>query len=184
MTEARWIFLRAVALAASVALSSGSASGQSVQSDYDRSYDFSRLKTFDFSRQPLGPNDPLARNELNERRVRMALDSQLVAQGFTRDSTSGKPDFVVAYHATTRNRLNVTDWGYGPGRWRDRRIDVNEYTEGTLIVDVVTAANMELVWRGTATGTVQPKDADKKIRNAVTKMMKQFAKDRAKAGKG
>jgi hypothetical protein len=30
---------------------------------------------------------------------------------------------------------------------------------------------------------VRPKDADKKIKNAVAKVLKQFAKDRAKAGK-
>ena len=183
MTDAGRTGLRAVVLAVIVGLSSASAAAQSVESDYDRSYDFSKLRTFDFAPQTRGPNDPLAINPLNERRVRAALDSQLVAQGFTRDSTSGKPDFMVVFHAATRNRLNVTDWSYGPGRWGGRRIDVNKYTEGTLVVDVVNGAKKELVWRGTATGTVQPKDADKKIRNAVAKMMKQFAKDRAEAGK-
>ena len=165
-----------VGLAVGLALAPVSAPAQSIQTDYDRSFDFSRLKTYDFAEQTRRPNDPLAANSMNDRRVRAALDSQLVAHGYTRD-TSGKPDFLVAYHAGTRNQVDVREWGYGPGRWRDRRIDVTRSTEGTLLVDVVDAASKQLVWRGTATGTIEPKDADKKVKKAVAKLMEQFAKD-------
>jgi hypothetical protein len=163
-------------LALGLALSPVSTPAQSVQTDYDRSYDFSKFKTYDFAAQVRGPNDPLAVNPMNDRRVHVALDSQLVAHGYSRD-TSGKQDFLVAYHAATRSRLAVQDWGYRPGRWGARRIDVSEYTQGTLVVDVVDAASKQLVWRGSATGTIEPKEADKKIRKAVAKLMKQFTKD-------
>jgi hypothetical protein len=168
--------LQMAGLVLALALSPARIAAQSIQTDYDRSYDFSKLKTYDFVAQARGPNDPLAANPLNDRRVRAALDSQLVAQGYTRDS-SGKADFLVACHAVTRRRLNIQDWGYGPGRWGSRRIDVNDYTEGTLVVDAVDAKGKELVWRGSATGTVEPKKADEKIKKAVAKLMKQFAKD-------
>ena len=168
--------LRTVGLAVALALAPASAPAQSIQTDYDRSFDFSRLKTYDFAQQTRRPNDPLAVNPMNDRRVQAALDSQLVAHGHTRDP-SGKPDFLVAYNGATRNQVDVREWGYGPGRLRDRRIDVNRYTESTLIVDVVDAATKELVWRGAATGVIEPKDADKKIKKAVAKLMEQFAKD-------
>jgi hypothetical protein len=148
---------------------------QSIQTDWDRSFDFSTLKTYNYVSQPRGRNDPLVINPMNERRIRVALDSQLTARGYARDSVN--PDFLVAYHVATRSRLEVQDWGYGPGRWGNRRIDVDRYVEGTLIVDIVSAASKELVWRGFATGTIRPRDADKKIRESVEKLMKQYSKD-------
>ena len=176
MRQAGTLSLRMAALAVGLALSPVSTPAQSIQTDYDRTYDFSKLKTYDFAAQVRGPNDPLVVNPMNDRRVKAALDSQLVARGYGRD-TGGKQDFLVAYHAATRNRLGVQEWGYGPGRWGSRRVDVNEYTQGTLVVDVVDAASKQLVWRGSATGTIEPKEADKKITKAVAKLMDQFAKD-------
>src|SRR5690348_12843191 len=94
-----------VALTLTAAATAGGARAQSVQSDFDRAFDFSRLKRFAFAQQQRGPNDPLAANELNDRRIRTALDSQLVARGYTRDSSG--PDFLVAYHAATRARTSL-----------------------------------------------------------------------------
>lgn len=168
--------LRVAVLAVALALVPTLAPAQSIQSDYDRSYDFSGLKTYAFAPQTRGPNDPLGVNPLNDRRVRTALDSQLVARGFVRD-TSGTPDFLVAYHAAARNRVGVQDWGYGLGRLGSRRIDVDQYTQGTLIVDMVDAVKRELIWRGTATGTIELDEVEKKIREAVGKLVERFSKD-------
>lgn len=166
---------RNVVVAITLTSAAGGARAQSVQTDYDRAFDFSKLKSFAFARQERGPGDPLAANPLNDRRIRTALDSQLVGHGYSRDSSG--PDFLVAYHAATRARTSLEGWGYGPGRWRGGRVDVNQYTEGTLIVDMVDAASKQLVWRGTATGTIQLKDVDKKIREAVKKLTEKFVKD-------
>jgi hypothetical protein len=173
--------LQGVVVAITLSAIAGGARAQSVQSDFDRAFDFSKLKTFAFAQQQRGPNDPLAANPLNDRRIRTALDSQLVARGFTSDS--GGPDFLVAYHAATRARTSLDAWGYGPGRWRGGRVDVNQYTEGTLIVDMVDPASKQLVWRGTATGTIQLKDVDKKIREAAKKLTERFVKDVTPKGK-
>jgi len=176
MTRSGPIGLRLAGLAASIALSAANARAQTIETDFDRGFDFSKVKTYAIATQPPGPNDPLGVNPMNDRRVRAALDSELVARGYTRDTT-GHPDVLVAYHAATRNRVGLQDWGYGPGRWGSRRIDVNQYTEGTLVVDLVDAPNRQLVWRGSASGTIEPKEADKKIKKAVAKLMEQLSKD-------
>jgi hypothetical protein len=62
---------------------------------------------------------------------------------------------------------------------------VNEYTVGTLIVDVWDAASKELVWRGVVSDTV-PDDiqkAEKLIDKALTKLVAQWQKMKAKAAK-
>jgi hypothetical protein len=163
-------------LALGLALLPARAPAQSIQTDYDRGFDFSPLKTYAFVEQTRRPNDPLSQNPMNERRGRAAIESQLIAHGYPQAGEI-KPDFLVAYHAGRQNKLDIRERGYGPGRWRSRQFDVDQQTEGTLTVDVVDATSHELVWRGTATGTIEPKDADKKIRKAVAKLMDQFAKD-------
>ena len=168
--------LRAAGLAEGLALFPALGHAQTIQTDYDRSFDFSKLKTYAFVDVERDPRDPLAVNPMNERRVRAALDSQLLAQGYA-PATGGQADFLIAYHAATRQRLSVQELGYGIGRLGPRRLDVDQYTEGTLVVDVVDAATRQLVWRGSATGTIAPKEAETKIRKAVAKLMGQFRKD-------
>src|ERR1051325_2234527 len=110
MRQERGTTLRGVVVAIMLTAAAGGAPAQSVQTDYDRAFDFSKLKSFAFARQERGPNDPLVANPLNDRRIRTALDSQLVAHGYTRDST-GASDFLIAYHAATRARTSLQGWG-------------------------------------------------------------------------
>lgn len=157
-----------------------SASAQSVQSDFDRSYDFSKLKTFNFAVHRF--DDALAEDSLNDGRVRHAIESNLTAGGF-RVEPSAFPDFAVDYYVTSRNKFSVQDYSYGPSRWFGRRdIRVDEYTEGTLTVDVIDVKTGQIVWRGRASGTVELKGTDKKVNKAVEKIVKQFFKDVRKEG--
>ena len=157
-----------------------SARAQSVQSDFDRSFDFARLKTFDFAVHRF--DDTLAHDALNDGRIRHALESRLAAGGF-RLAEGARPDFAVDYYVTARNRFSVQDNGFGPPRWLGRRdIRVDEYTEGTLTVDLIDAATNRLVWRGRASGTVELKGTDKKVNKAVEKLVQQLLKDLKKGG--
>ena len=88
---------------------------------------------------------------------------------------------MVAYYVTTRKALNVQDYGYGPPRWFGRRdIRVDQYTEGTLTVDLIDATTHQLVWRGRASGTVDLKEMDKRVNKAVEKLVAKFLKDTRK----
>jgi len=158
-----------------------SASAQEVQSDYDRSFRFSELKTFSFAAQRREATDPLAADSLNDGRIRNGLESQLTANGFRVETT--RPDFVIAYYVTTKNKLNVQDYGYGPPRWfGSRDIRVNQNTEGTLMVDFIDTRTNQVIWRGRASGTLEMKGVDKKISKSVEKLIKQYVKDTSKKG--
>ena len=78
--------------------------------------------------------------------------------GFKRSKT---PDFRVALHTGQQSKVRVTDYGYGygVGRWGGGGLDVYQYQEGTLILDVVDAKTKKLMWRGTAIGVVNPSAA-------------------------
>ena len=156
-----------------------SAQAQSVQSDYDRNFNFSSLKTFGFAVQRRTPNDPLAGDTLNNDRIRTALESQLTANGYRMGN--GNADFAIVYHVTTKDKLSVQDYGYGPPRWwGSRNIHVNQYSEGTLLVDFIDVKTNQVIWRGRASGTLEMKGVDKKISKSVEKLVKQFVKDTTK----
>jgi hypothetical protein len=155
---------------------------QSVQTDFDRSFDFSKLKTFNFAVQRRGLGDALAQDPLNNGRIRAALEANLEAGGFV-SGGDARPDFAVAYYVSTRDALNVQDYSFGPPRWFGRRdIRVNQYTEGTLTVDFIDVATRQVVWRGLASGSVELKDAEKRVNRAVEKLVKQFLKDARRRG--
>ena len=170
-----------IMLAMMLGLLAVSAAAQSVQSDFDRSFRFSELKTFSFAVQRRAATDPLASDTLNDGRIRNGLESQLTASGFRIEND--KADFVIAYYVTTKNKLNVQDFGYGPPRWfGNRDIRVNQYSEGTLMVDFIDAKSNQVIWRGRAVGTLEIKGVDKKISKSTGKLVKQFLKDTQKRG--
>lgn len=153
---------------------------QSVESDFDRSFDFSKLKTFNFAIQQRSPDDPLEQDPLNDERIKSRLVSELQASGFKLE-TGTKPDFTVAYYVTSINRFGLREYSYGPPGWfGSRDITVDRYTEGTLTVDLINTETNQLVWRGRASGSIELQNIDKKIHKSVKNLAKQFVKDSRK----
>ncbi len=159
-------------------LSSMTALAQSVQTDYDRSFNLARLKTYGFYEQARRPGDPLAESPLNDRRIHTALDSQLQAQGF---SPSGQPDFLITYFVTTRQGLDIQDNRFRIGPFDDGTgsIKVKQVTEGTLVVIFVDPSTRQEVWRGIASGTIKEKSLHKDVNKSITKLVQRFVKDQA-----
>src|SRR5215813_2881354 len=120
-----------------------------VKSDYDRTFDLSTLASFAFSEQATRPaKEAPAGNELVAKRLRNAIQSNLIAIGMQhRDS---QPDFEVSYYATQRNQLKVST--LGRPRWGAGSVWVDQYVEGTAIVEFRDTKSHELVWRGYVTG--------------------------------
>ena len=151
------------------------AMAQSIQSDYDHTFPLAKLHTFSFIQQQRSAKDPLAASPINDRRIHDALSSQLQANGY---SESAQADFLVGYIVTTKTGLDIQDNRYG---WFQRRgnIDVEQVTEGTLIVVFLDARTQQEVWRGYATGTINPKNLNNDVNKAVTKLVQKFKKNQA-----
>ena len=156
-------------------LSGPAAMSQSIQTDYDHTFPLAKLRTFSFIQQQRGAQDPLAASPINDRRIHDALNLQLVTNGF---SESAQPDFLVGYIVSTKRGLDIRDNRYG---WFQRRgpIDVEQVTEGTLIVVFLDAKTQQEVWRGYATGTINLKNLNDDVNKAVTKLVQQFKKNQA-----
>jgi len=158
--------------------------GQSVQTDYDRSFNLARLKTYGFLELPRKRDDALAESPLNDRRIHNALDSDLQANGF---SPGEQPDFLIAYYVTTKQGLDIQDnrsgigpWGWDRWGWdRWGNINVKQVTEGTLVVMFIDPATRQEVWRGMASGTIKQKSMEREVNKSIAKLVERFVKDRA-----
>jgi Domain of unknown function (DUF4136) len=160
-----------------VILSSIGARAQSIQTDYDRSFNLAKLRTYRFIEQTRPPGDPLAASPLNDRRIHMALDSQLQAQGFR---PSEQPDFYVTYHVATRMGLDIEDNRISGPPWdRWGNIKVNQVTEGTLMVMFLDPASRQEIWIGLVSGEINPKNLDRDVNKSIAKMVQRFVKDQA-----
>ena len=146
--------------------------------DYDVSWDFASLKTY----QLLAPPTDFAIDSLNRDRIVNALNSGLAARGYS--EVDANADFSVAYHIGSENRIEVANWGYAYGQrggyWGGSRtaVDVYQYREGTLIVDIVDTKTNKLIWRGIARKVLDvnptPQHRTKTINAAVEKILENF----------
>ena len=173
-----------VLLASSAVLFLLGCSSVSVTTDYDREANFASLKTFDWitaAQNVVSPNAQTAmfQNTLIEKHMKRAVASQLDLKGVKQDTS--KPDFYVAFHSGTEQKVNVTNYGYGYGygaRWGGGGVDVQQYTQGTLILDFIDAKTKQLVWRGVATGALaenpDPSQAEGRISEVVQRMMQDY----------
>jgi hypothetical protein len=162
------------------------------KSDYDKEYDFAKLKTFDFKQQ-VRPTvrDINGANALWNRRIHDDLTSDLRADGYTLTS-AGSPDFLIAYSMGARERTDVRYLGYGFPGWGRHRwawgawgpdFDVWNipYTRSTLVVDVIDARTNMLVWRGYDSDQIDLNKADKTIDKAVGSLIRRFVKETKEA---
>ncbi len=151
-----------ILMALSLLLVTGSAFGMKVKTDYDRSFDFGRLRTFAFEDQRRPDGSLLQRDTLENKRLRDALIRDLEKRGF-RYQSDGPVDFGIAYYAHDRERTEIEPVGYGmPYRWRwgwGPSVWTRYYTEGSVVVDFIDPGSNQLIWRGRATDTVRGLDA-------------------------
>lgn len=116
-----------------------------------------------------------ASNPLAENRIRSSVASQLAGHGFTLSAT---PDIFVATITVTQEQKELVANGFGGGVVFGgyATASVQTYETGTLIVDLYDARTKQLVWRGTAAGTLsdKPEKNTAKMNKAVAKMFEQY----------
>lgn len=187
---------------AAVALASGAcASGVRVRTTAAPDANLAGLHTFRVLNAPqrradapqLPQDDPMLANSITNSQLRQDLVQGLQAKGYTLDAAN--PDFVVAYYAGTKEKMDTTYWNPDP-YWRYGyrgyrygwawpyygwaapypAMSVQEYTEGTVIVDVVNPSTKELLWRGQGMARVSdnPTAYTNELEKSVTAILKKF----------
>lgn len=138
-----------------------------VSQDFDESYNFSNLKTFNWSTAPAtgapkGTRSPMLLNPLTEQKIRRAVERQLTAKGFQKQATN--PDFMIDYYLGVQSKSV-----------RGRRSSWN-YDEGSLVLDFIDPKTKDLIWRGRAADWVEETDVpdEASINNIINQMLAKF----------
>ncbi|HET6994314.1 MAG TPA: DUF4136 domain-containing protein [Chitinophagaceae bacterium] len=156
-----------------------------VNTDYDKSADFTSYKTF-----ALYNADKIneAISQLNRDRVANAIRSEMIKKGYQESTTS--PDLLVNPVAIFKDRTSVSSttnyYGYG-GMYRPyyggggmvsgtTSYDVQHYKDGSLIIDIVDAKTEKVVWQGVGNKEIDGpvKDPDTNIPKAIASIMADF----------
>lgn len=166
-------------VAAFVLLVFASCSSVQVAHDYDKNVDYAQYKTFAFYKSGI---DKVAISDLDKKRILKAIETALIAKGFTKSET---PDLLVNIFTKSREEVNINQfnagWGYGWGfGWNPwgfgGQTSVTTSTEGTLFIDLIDAKKKELVWQGEGQGTLTKNTAKKeeRIQEFVVKVLEQY----------
>lgn len=172
----RAVVTELVALAALIVFACASALAQDVTYNSAPGTDFSKFKTYKWV-QVQGVPYP---DQILDAQIKQSIDSQLASKGFTKND-SDTADLFVVYQISISQERQWNAYGGGVG-WRMgggmATATSTTLQIGTLAFDVYDQAGKQLIWKGTATKTLNPpKDPDKKQKNldkAVAKLLKDF----------
>ena len=148
------------------ALLAGCASQPKVLSDYDKSADFAKYRTFGFVTQ-VGA-DSTEFKSLAVQTMQIAATRQMEMRGYT---LSDNPDLVINFTGKIEEKADVESvpapyygpgWGYGGfygapyGGWGagGTQVTTRRYNVGTLVVDVVDREKRQAVFQGSVSDVV------------------------------
>lgn len=147
-----------------------------VSENYDSTYDFTKLKTYNWF--PAHGNE----GTLVIKQIRNELKSQLAAKGFKHDIENA--DFDIAVYGGTEDKtsLHISRIGYGYGGLHGRgAMDSYEYKEGTLILHFVDRKTKQLIFQSTAVIEIDQnmtmEKRQKKIERVIEKSIQSFPPD-------
>jgi hypothetical protein len=142
--------------------------------DYKVDYNFSAVKKIAFYRSSgqVSGNNPLRLSDMQRDRIDEALSYALTNRGFQMVTDTAQADLLISWALDTENKTDVRTWetpsrsvgmGYGgyyggynrysayncwscaPTR---TEVSVQNYTQGTFIVDMIDPELQKSVWRG------------------------------------
>jgi len=158
----------------------------SIYSSQKPNVDFSSYESYSYVEQ-LGTDRPDAPTPLLTQFLKAAVDREMQALGFR--YVEDNADLLVNFFVETRERIEsrpgpppgpYLGFGYFSFRrglyagWRAYpQVEVNQYTEGTLNIDIADARQRELIWEGVAIGRVT-RAARQDVRGAVDSVVPQI----------
>ena len=164
----------------------------SVHVDQDETVNMSTFQTYKFvDGEPDPDPNPIYHSSLLDNAIHSEIAMQLEKRGLRENTKS--PDVLVAYHTFTQQKQQSVNnyypmmyggwgWQYYPmglspypfGYWNGYN-QTYQYTEGTLIIDVINAKTKVLVWRGSVSDAVtDPGELHRKAIKAVDQVFNRF----------
>ena len=160
---------------------------QDVRYDFDKDKDFSKYRTYKW----VAIKDADQPDDLTARQLTAAMDGELTKKGLAR-TDEDTADLYIGYQTAIGQEKEFSSynagWGYGPG-WGAGWYGYGGMTStttygststvyiGQLDVSMYDAAAKQLVWRGVASRTLDPKAKPEKKQKNITKAVQKLFKN-------
>ncbi len=166
-------------------------SGVKVTTDYDKTADFSKYKTYEYYGWSQDSDKLL--NRFDKERIEKAFGGEFTKRGMKYVESGG--DLIVTLFIVTQQKQQTSStttgmgggygyggyYGYGPGwGWGGGMATTTyhtyDYTVGTLVIDVYDATEKKLVWESAGEGTINEstKGREERIARAAELIMKPY----------
>jgi Domain of unknown function (DUF4136) len=159
---------------------------QDVRYNYDNQANFSAFKTYKW----VTIKGATQLSDLVDKQVKTSIDNELVKKGLSK-SESDTADLYIGYQAAVGQEKEYTSfdtgWGYGPGWYGGGWYgggggmttgQTSTIYIGQLALDMYATSPKNLVWRGAASKTLDPKakpeKQEKNLQKAVAKLLKNY----------
>jgi Domain of unknown function (DUF4136) len=168
--------VRFVSVALLLILTRGTATAQQVAYNYMPGTNFSKYHTYKWVDIPSNVHP----NQIVAQEIHDAVNNVLATKGFTLASGE-QADLYVGYQCSVDRERQWNAWGMGGGlRWGGGMGTATSSTisNGMLAVDFYDPTSQQLIWRGSATQTLNPsgnpqKDMER-LNKAVNKLLRRF----------
>ena len=165
-----------------LALVFGLAGCSTVQIDtqYKPGTDYKKYRTFAWNPIEPGPEQATeARDPAVRQLVFSTIEKRLIDRGFRKAAPEATPDFFIAVHGWSRDKIDVKQYGYvygysGYGMYPTMggpAVEVRQYKEGTIVVDFIDVTTHEMFWRGTASDTFLPGTGRDAVKDALAALL-------------
>jgi len=165
-----------------------SCSSVKITTDYDKSVDFTKLKTYEYYGWAAESDKIL--NDIQKRRIEADFGNEFKKRGINYVESGG--DMIVVLYVMTQEKTqyNATTtgmgyggyygygpgWGWGPGMgmgMSTTTVSEYNYTVGTLVIDIFDKHDEKLIWESIATGTVNENQQtrEKNLPKTIAKIM-------------
>jgi len=162
-----------------------------VKSEYDKTVDFTKFKTFTFKGWQKDSDKQI--DDIDKKRVEDAFEAELDSRGLSNDDDN--PDLSITLYIVIEEKTSISSYdqyhgglGYDGGRgWglgykgmgtgsANTTFEEEDYKQGTLVIDFYDEQSKKLIYQGTFNSKINEnsKKRDKSIPKNVGKLMKKY----------
>lgn len=167
--------------------------GVKVRAEFDKEYDFTKVRTFGWHPDGAGEvkllmregGDPEQIRARWEPTIKAAVQEEMTRRGLV-PAASGTPDLLVHYYFLSGPNSEsqyrgqfigaVPPWGLPDFAMTTTSFKIFE--QGTLVLDLIDGPKRQIVWRGIAEAEVDrqrtPAEREKRLREAVAEVLKKY----------
>jgi len=171
---------RSLLVLAAAATIAACSSGPKIYVNQDPNADLGTFKTYSFARN-LGTDRGDGSTSLLSQFFVNSTKQEMDLRGY--EYTTGRSDLTINFYVSTKEKIRSTStptaggyYGYRGGAYGvygGYETTVQQYTEGTVTIDLIDTASNALVWEGTAVGRISS-DVNEDLEGAVSEVVREI----------